>query len=84
MAFRWRTDRMVFRWRTDRMAFCWLTDRMEFRWRTDSGPRLHDGWEDLANLSSYPISLQKLWLRGYKTFSMLNSAEHEIHPAYKC
>ena len=22
--------------------------------------------------------------RGYKTFSMLNSAEHEIDPAYKC
>ena len=22
--------------------------------------------------------------RGYKTFSMLNSAEHEIYPAHKC
>ena len=24
------------------------------------------------------------WPRGYKTFFMLNSAEHEIFPAYKC
>ena len=24
------------------------------------------------------------WLRGYKTFFMLNSAEHEIYPAHKC
>ena len=24
------------------------------------------------------------WLGGYKTFSMLNSAEHEIYPAHKC
>ena len=22
--------------------------------------------------------------RGYKTFSMLNSAEHEVYPAHKC
>ena len=22
--------------------------------------------------------------QGYKTFSMLNSAEHEIYPAHKC
>ena len=25
-----------------------------------------------------------VWLRGYKTFSMLNSAEHKIYPAHKC
>ena len=24
------------------------------------------------------------WPRGYKTFSMLNSAEHEFYPAHKC
>ena len=24
------------------------------------------------------------WPRGYKTFSMFNSAEHEIYPAHKC
>ena len=24
------------------------------------------------------------WPRGYKTFFMLNSAEHEIYPAHKC
>ena len=24
------------------------------------------------------------WTRGYKTFSMLNSAEHENYPAHKC
>ena len=26
----------------------------------------------------------KAWPRGYKTFSMLNSTEHEIFPAHKC
>ena len=26
----------------------------------------------------------KIWPQGYKTFSMLNSAEHEIYPAHKC
>ena len=25
-----------------------------------------------------------IWPRGYKTFFMLNSAEHEIFPAHKC
>ena len=25
-----------------------------------------------------------IWPRGYKTFSMLNSTEHEIFPAHKC
>ena len=25
-----------------------------------------------------------IWPRGYKIFSMLNSAEHEIFPAHKC
>ena len=25
-----------------------------------------------------------IWTRGYKTFFMLNSAEHEIYPAHKC
>ena len=24
------------------------------------------------------------WPRGYKTFFMLNSAEHEIYPAHEC
>ena len=27
---------------------------------------------------------QVIWARGYKTFFMLNSAEHEIFPAHKC
>ena len=26
----------------------------------------------------------KTWPRGYKTFFMLNSAEHENYPAHKC
>ena len=26
----------------------------------------------------------KYWSQGYKTFFMLNSAEHEIYPAHKC
>ena len=30
------------------------------------------------------ISLQENKARGYKTFSMFNSAEHEIYPAHKC
>ena len=28
--------------------------------------------------------LYEHWPRGYKTFSILNSAEHEIFPAHKC
>ena len=27
---------------------------------------------------------RRTWPRGYKTFFMLNSAEHEIYPARKC
>ena len=27
---------------------------------------------------------QKPWPRGYKSFFMLNSAEHKIYPAHKC
>ena len=26
----------------------------------------------------------EIWPHGYKTFSMLNSVEHEIFPAHKC
>ena len=29
-------------------------------------------------------SLKQTWVRGYKTFIVLNSTEHEIFPAYKC
>ena len=28
-------------------------------------------------------SLEEIWLRGYKTFFVLNSAEHEISTAHK-
>ena len=35
-----------------------------------------DPWEP------YPIRLN--WPRGYKTFFMLNSTEHEFFPAHKC
>ena len=30
------------------------------------------------------VSTTPVWPRGYKTFFMLNSAEHEIYPAHKC
>ena len=30
------------------------------------------------------ITTDETWSRGYKTFFMLNSAEHEIYPAHKC
>ena len=30
------------------------------------------------------IALLLSWPRGYKTFFMLNSNEHEIYPAHKC
>ena len=36
------------------------------------------GYSDQA---AHPLSL--IWPRGYKTFIMLNSAEHEICPANK-
>ena len=29
-------------------------------------------------------SLEAVCTRGYKTFFMLNSVEHEIYPAHKC
>ena len=28
--------------------------------------------------------VRETWPGGYKTFSMLSSAEHEIYPAHKC
>ena len=45
--------------------------------------------EDCAELRSrighsmlfHPV---RTWPRGYKTFSILNSGEHEIYPAHKC
>ena len=30
------------------------------------------------------VPVYKTWPRGYKTFFMLNSAEHKIYPAHKC
>ena len=30
------------------------------------------------------ISGGRIWPQGYKTFLLLNSAEHEIVPAHKC
>ena len=30
------------------------------------------------------ITMLRLWPQGYKTFFMLNSAEHEIDPAHRC
>ena len=35
------------------------------------------------DFDTYDI-LANAWPRGYKTFSKLNSAEHEIYPANKC
>ena len=36
-------------------------------------------------LNYLPIQLGgRIWPRGYKTFFMLNSTEHEIFPAHKC
>ena len=38
----------------------------------------------MISLTVFPISLQNwAWLRGYKTFSMLNSVKHEILNAHK-
>ena len=29
-------------------------------------------------------NMYQAWLRGYETFSILNSAEQELYPAHKC
>ena len=44
----------------------------------------HAFWSNLPNLiGDYHIhSYLVAWPQGYKTFSMLNSAEHEIYPAH--
>ena len=34
------------------------------------------------NISGTLLECQRTWPRGYETFSMLNSAEHEIYPAH--
>ena len=34
--------------------------------------------------SKTPMQDLAIWPRGYKTFFMLNSTEHEIFPAHKC
>ena len=39
------------------------------------------GRQDAADIQSDYIEARP---RGYKTFSMLNSIEHEIFPAHKC
>ena len=36
------------------------------------------------HISSYVSKLEMTWPPGYKTFSMLNSTEHEVCPAHKC
>ena len=41
------------------------------------------GWTDVKR--PFYENLDKVyWPRGYKTFFMLNSVEHEIFPAHKC
>ena len=37
-----------------------------------------------VNYTGTFVTVHVFWARGYKTFSMLNSAEHEIFPAQKC
>ena len=42
------------------------------------------GDNDIHSLSD-PLAISKrIWPRGYKTFSILNSAEHKNCPAHKC
>ena len=41
-------------------------------------------FQGLFNSSTFQACANPGWPRGYKTFSMLNSAEHEIYPAHKC
>ena len=38
----------------------------------------------LLRVITWGISCFLSWPRGYKTFFMLNSTEHEIFPAHKC
>ena len=38
----------------------------------------------IVNLKQNLYSLTFILALGYKTFSVLNSAEHEIYPAQKC
>ena len=39
-------------------------------------------WEKVKTI--YFSETIAAWPRGYKTFFMLNSVEHEIFPAHKC
>ena len=41
-------------------------------------------YRELTNSLLEFSSFQFTWPRGYKTFFMLNSTEHEIFPAHKC
>ena len=49
------------------------------------------GWSNAASDSDISVSMAAISVsakqrrpKGYKTFSMLNLAEHEIYPAHKC
>ena len=41
-------------------------------------------WPQVSVIKGAALSLFKTKPRGYKTFFMLNSTEHEVLPAYKC
>ena len=44
----------------------------------------HSEWPKLNEVFSTLSATGLTWPRGYKTFFILNSAEHEIYPAHKC
>ena len=48
----------------------------------------YEGLQDSSDLERISLKVygqgSNSWPRGYKTFFVLNSAEHEIYPAHKC
>ena len=47
-------------------------------------PRGRETHSHMTTKIQFKLKKKKKQARGYKTFFMLNSAEHEIYPAHKC
>ena len=45
---------------------------------------IHTYNERVSRKTKYSLAISDTWPRGYKTFFMLNSTEHEIFPAHQC
>ena len=63
--------------------------KIEIKWienieRKESFQPVFSNLHWVIDQSGYSNCTRDTWVQGYQTFFMLNTAEHEIKPAYKC